>query len=490
MTGGADVAYVIRVAGVALGLLMAAAAVGLTGTAGAAHAVERPPTRADIAAEALRKDSVHISPHIDPSALGPKDIERIRAAARKVEAGGTPVYVSVSPVWDGDGSGEFGVAYLALLHDRLGKDGVYLHVAEDGDARLREYGALASGGRDSDIESKVQDWSDDESASLADIAVVALDGLRTGQVPRNRNQIAEERAHRGPEYRAEKAALWVGSAGAAAVAALMLLHRFTDVPLWPRRRRTPQPLPDVDWSSAPALPDHSYDTLYDLAKRRTDALRDAVVTAESAGLKMVASLADKAWDLADDLVISSLPPTLEPDPEIVAEKGLAFWEERLALVQGIDLPDLLAAIEVSRTGMLALAAQRDGVPLTVEPPCYHNPLHERGIARTPWTRDDGEVTEIAVCPACAEHGPDPLLVATEEGMVPYYGAEHTNAMWSVTGYGATSPDWPPEDLIEFLGRWAEEFDDDEPDVEPDDARDQGTAPTAAPGTDHQGEARS
>ncbi|MFF3321217.1 hypothetical protein [Streptomyces sp. NPDC002889] len=478
-------AYAIRVAGVALGLLMAAGVAGLAGTAGVAHAAEPAPTRADIAADALREDPVHISPHLDPGAMGPKDIERIRAAAQKLKAAGTSVYVSVSPVWEGDGSGEFGIAYLALLHDRLGKDGVYVHVSEDGRARLRQYGVKPPGASAASVENRVEDRAADESASLADVAVLALDGLRTGQVPRSKAAVIDDVAYRGPEYRAAQAALWAGSAGAVGVGVLTLLHRFTDVPLWPRRRRTPQrqpqPLPDVDWSSAPDVPDHSYDTLYDLAKRRTDALRDAVVTAEAAGLKMAGSVADDAWDLADDLVICALPPVHEPDPEVVAEHGLAWWEERLSLVQGADLPDLVAAIEVSRIGMRALAAQRDGVPLTAEPPCYHNPLHERGTARTPWTRGDGEVTDIAVCPACAEHGPDPLLVATEAGMRPYHESDETNPMWSVTGYGATSPDWSPEDVIDFLGRWADEFADEEPDEEPEDRT--GTDRVAGPGTD-------
>ncbi|MEV6399702.1 hypothetical protein AB0M39_33795 [Streptomyces sp. NPDC051907] len=192
----------------------AAAAVLLAVGGGAAHAAEPPPTRADIAAEALREDPVYISPHLDPHAVGPGDVQRIRAAAQQLKAAGYPVYIAVSPVWEGDGSGDFGVAYLALLHDRLREDGAYVHVDQSGRARLRTYG-VKTPGDPTVVENGLSGWRDDEDASLADIAVVALNGLRTGTVPGGRGAVNDDMAYRGPEHRAEKAALVVGSAGAA-----------------------------------------------------------------------------------------------------------------------------------------------------------------------------------------------------------------------------------------------------------------------------------
>jgi hypothetical protein len=429
-------------AALALGLV---AAVGLVlGLGGTAQAADPPPARADIAAEALRQDPVYISPHLDPGAVGPRDAERIEAAAQELKAVGIPVYVSVSPVWEGDGTGEFGVAYLALLHDRLGKDGAYVHVDPDRRVRIRAYGVRPPGGALS-VENRLLSWTTDDNASLADIAVVALNGLRTGEVPHGQGDMGDDMAYRVPEHRAEKATLAVGLAGAVAVALLGLLHRFTDLPLWPGRRRSPaDDAPEVDWHSAPDLPDHAYGTLYELALRRRNALNAALNTASPAGLPFEGSLADTAADLADDLLICCIPP----DVGTGNEQGREF-------VEAIDLPDIVASIEISRIGIRALAAMRDGVPFQLQPPCFYNPLHERGEERTPHPGEETDPVDVAVCPACAAHGPDPLLVWSEDGMEPYYASDYANPVWRTTGYGAAVLDRDAEVLLRVLGTWVD-----------------------------------
>lgn len=422
----------------------------------AAATADLPPTRADIAADALRKDPVHLSPHLEPGAVGPQDIARIRTAARELKAAGIPVYVSVSPVWVGDGSGRFGVAYLALLHDRLRENGAYVHVDQTGRTRIRAYGIEPKGDAES-VENRMRGWSNDENASLGDIAVVALNGLRTGEVPRGQGEINDDMAYREPEYRAEKAELVVGIVGAVLVALLGLLHRFTDLPLWPRRGRAPaDDVPDVDWRSAPELPDHAYGTLFDLAVRRGDALNAALWAASSAGLPVDSSLAETAADLADDLVICSIPPDFETEQP-----------EGRRVVETIDLPDIVASIEISRIGILALAAMRDGVPLVLHPPCFYNPLHERGAEHIPYPGEDDDPADVSICPACAAHGPDPLLVWDDDGMVPYYESGYTNTVWQATGYGAATLDWDAELLLHVLGTWADEDDDTDADADAD-----------------------
>jgi hypothetical protein len=411
----------------------------------AAVAADSPPTRADIAADALRKDPVHLSPHLQPGAVGPQDAARIRTVARELKAAGIPVYVSVSPVWEGDGSGKFGVAYLALLHDRLRKDGAYVHVDQSGRTRIRAYGVAPKGDAES-VEYRMRGWSNDENASLGDITVVALNGLRTGEVPRGQGSINDDMSYREPEYRAETAALVVGIVGAVAVALLGLLHRFTDLPLWPRRGRVPaDDVPDVDWRSAPELPDHAYGTLFNLAVRRRNALNAALRSASSAGLPVDGSLAETAADLADDLVICSIPPDFETE-----------HPEGRRVVEAMDLPDVVASIEISRIGIRALAAMRDGVPFALQPPCFHNPLHERGAERVPYPGEEDDPADVTICPACAAHRPDPLLVWDDDGMVPYYESGYTNAVWQATGYGAATLDWDAELLLHVLGTWADE----------------------------------
>ncbi|MET7619844.1 hypothetical protein [Streptomyces sp. NPDC005408] len=432
-------------------ILVGVLAGGTASRAAAAQAAtEPPPTRADIAADALRKDPVYLSPHLDEGAIGPRDSERIRTAARELKAAGIPVYVSVSPVWEGDGSGKYGIAYLALLHDRLRKDGAYVHVDQSGRARLRAYGVSPAGDVTS-VENRLRGWSDDGTVSLGDITVAALNGLRTGQVPGGHGYTTgDDMAYRAPEYRAEKAALAVGSAGAVVVALLGLLHRFTDLPLWPRRRRSVAETPAVDWRSAPELPDLTYRTLYELAERRRDALGAALMTARAAGLAVEGSIAAVAWDLADDLVICCIPGDFETEDA-----------EGLEVVEAIDLPDVVAAIEISRMGMRALAALRDGVPFDLQPPCFHNPLHERGTVRR---------ADVTLCADCAEHGPDPLLVRSGDRTAPYYESDDVNAVWKTTGYGAATPDWDAERLLAVFATWVDsDSDSDSESDEEDDA---------------------
>ncbi len=444
---------------------VSAAAAVVLATAGTAVAADGdpPPTRADIAADALRENPVHVSPHLDPKAVVPQDAERIRAAVARLKAAGIPVYVSVSPVWDGDGSGRFGIAYLALLHDRLRTNGAYIHVDESGRTRIRAYGVRPAGDP-ATVEDRLRGREDDRNASLADLAVLAVDGLRTGTVPGGRTETSDPgMADGGPEYRAEKAALVVGAVGAVLVAVLGLLHRFTELPLWPRRRRRTV-VPEVDWSSAPALPDRSYATLYDLAERRRDALTAAINTAAVAGLPLDGSAAAIAEDLADDLLICCIAP--DDQAADSAQAGSAEDAEGREIAEGVDLPDLVATIEISRLGMLALAALRDGVPFAYEPPCFHDPLHERGSERDPHP-GEGEPAQVAVCPACAADDPEPLLVWSDEGPEPYWVSEYTNPVWRATGYGAATPDLEVEQVLECFAAWVDDIDDIDDEALPD-----------------------
>ncbi|MFI1396318.1 hypothetical protein [Streptomyces sp. NPDC020681] len=433
--------FVMRVVSAAAALVLAAASAA--NAAGSAAGDDPAPTRADIAADALRQEPVYISPHLDPGAVGPQDMKRLHQSADRLKAAGIPVFVSVSPVWDGDGSGEFGVAYLALLHDRLRKDGAYVHVDANGRTQIRAYGVRPAGSAET-VSNRLRGWADDPETSLADLAVLAVDGLRTGQVPTAPSTTGDDMAYIAPQYRAEKAALVVGTVGAVAVAVLGLLHRFTDLPLWPRRRRQAPADPAVDWRSAPELPDPTYETLYELADRRLEALTLALATASSARLPVAGSVAAIAQDLADDLVICCLPAGFETEDE-----------EGRAVLEAIDLPDIVAAIELGRIGMLALAALRDGVPYEHQPPCFYHPLHERGAEVVPYPGRDGEV-DVMICPSCAERGPEPLLTRFGGEMVPYYESDDVNPVWRQTGYGAANTPWDAGRLLAVFATWVDE----------------------------------
>ncbi|MCD0447997.1 hypothetical protein LO762_02120 [Actinocorallia sp. API 0066] len=102
----------------------------------ASAAPPEPKSRADLVAEALAKDPVQITDHA-PRAVEPDAKARIVSA---LEPLGVPYYVVVVP------SGLFFEGHqrprelVPILHDRLGKDGVYLVTDTSGSGEARHYG--------------------------------------------------------------------------------------------------------------------------------------------------------------------------------------------------------------------------------------------------------------------------------------------------------------------------------------------------------------
>ncbi|WP_093609245.1 hypothetical protein [Streptomyces indicus] len=242
-----------------------------------------------------------------------------------------------------------------------------------------------------------------------------------------------------------RAAMILAGVTAVVVLTLALLHRFTDLPLWPRRRR-PAERPVVDWSSAPDLPAYDYAVLYELAARRRDALGRAVRCAREAGLPLPEDGLDTAFERR----------TGQP------------YDRRAE--EGVDLADVAAVLEVTRIGMRSLACLTQGSTLVLDPPCYFNPLHERGTERIPYPPDafsapdpeghDGDQGEdeedhgVAACAACAAGPAEPLLVWTREGTFPYYRMESgTKAVYQTSGYGAAVPEWDADDLLTAFVEW-------------------------------------
>ncbi|MFI6943066.1 hypothetical protein ACIBI4_27700 [Streptomyces sp. NPDC050418] len=257
---------------------------------------------------------------------------------------------------------------------------------------------------------------------------------------------------------------------------LSVLYRFTDVPLLPRRRAPERPA--VDWRSAPGLPAYSYAALYGLAVRRRDALARAVRSAREAGL-LVPDGADLTFErklaeggpregqyawLAATAAQELLDECLAPDVEPTAE-DLAEFEERTGgpydrrAEEGIGLTDVVAVLEITRIGMRALACLTEGRALVLDPPCYFHPLHERGTARVPYPPDafrDGAAgpEQVAACDACASGPPEPLLVWTEDGSVPYYRTTfETKTVLQISGYGAAAPEWDAGELLGAFVDW-------------------------------------
>ena len=106
--------------------------------AGPAAALERsePPSRADHIAAELRRDPVYVTDHT-PRVLPPDAAEQIRASVARL---GVPVYVAVTPT-SGVGLEDPTESLIALLRDRLRKDGIYLVVPPStSSGEVRQFG--------------------------------------------------------------------------------------------------------------------------------------------------------------------------------------------------------------------------------------------------------------------------------------------------------------------------------------------------------------
>jgi hypothetical protein len=84
-------------------------------------------TRAEYIAGRLARDPVFISDQV-PREIGPEDAARIRAAVGRMPV---PTFLTVAPHVDGDPD-RSEERLIALLHDRLGRDGVYVVTDETG----------------------------------------------------------------------------------------------------------------------------------------------------------------------------------------------------------------------------------------------------------------------------------------------------------------------------------------------------------------------
>ncbi|MCZ9353419.1 hypothetical protein NGM36_27255 [Streptomyces mutabilis] len=115
-------------------LLTAATLVAAPARAADAPAASRPPTQAAHLADRLRENPVHITDQL------PRTVPRSMAPdfARLAERTGVPTYVLVLP-----GQGGSGEDLLGAVHDRLGRDGLFVLLDESGVRKAAAYGVRA-----------------------------------------------------------------------------------------------------------------------------------------------------------------------------------------------------------------------------------------------------------------------------------------------------------------------------------------------------------
>ncbi|MGW6531864.1 hypothetical protein [Streptomyces venezuelae] len=229
-----------------------------------------------------------------------------------------------------------------------------------------------------------------------------------------------------------EAGLVLGLSSALSVA---LLRRFTHLPLGRRRPYTfALPLPAPDWSAPPPDPGGDPEALRPYAERQAALLSDASALGDT--LRRTCTLAPQ---LRAELASFAVTASIQASNSVIAPAGEGPRSPDPAYDAAHAVGELVAAVEFSRIGMRALEALVSERPLRPDPPCYFNPLHDRGHARValPGAPDGPE--EVAACHGCAK-GPEPLLVPSEGGPVPYYDSDAVDARWRLLGYGAVVPD--------------------------------------------------
>ncbi|MEU7579411.1 hypothetical protein AB0B50_17605 [Streptomyces sp. NPDC041068] len=227
--------------------------------------------------------------------------------------------------------------------------------------------------------------------------------------------------------------------GLAAGLSVALLRRFTGLPMGRRRPYTfALPLPAPDWRAPLPDPGGDPEALRPQAEERAALLSDASALGDT--LRHTCSLPPQ---LRTELASFAVTASIQASNSVIHSALSAADEGPRSPDPAYDtayaLGELVAGIEFSRIGMCALEALVTERPLRPDPPCYFNPLHERGHARVaPPVAVDG-ADEVAACHGCAKE-PAPLLVPSAAGPVPYYESDAVDARWRLLGYGAVVPD--------------------------------------------------
>ncbi|WP_055701471.1 MULTISPECIES: hypothetical protein [Streptomyces] len=227
--------------------------------------------------------------------------------------------------------------------------------------------------------------------------------------------------------------------GLAASLSVALLRRFTGLPLGRSRPYTfalPRPAPD--WRAPLPDPRGDPEALRPHAVERAGLLGDASALGDT--LRHTCTLSPRLrGELNTFAVTASIQASNSVIHSALAPADAGPRSPDPAYDAAYALGELVAGVEFGRIGMRALEALVTESPLRPDPPCYFNPLHERGHARVaPPVAVEG-IEEVAACHRCAAD-PAPLLVPSAAGPVPYYESDAVDTRWRLLGYGAVVPD--------------------------------------------------
>ncbi|MEU5988865.1 hypothetical protein ABZ806_07805 [Spirillospora sp. NPDC047418] len=379
--------------------------------------------RLERVAAALAEDPLFVDPDMS-TALDEPGRARVRAAMDSTaRAIGTPVYVVIIPNKSGSESDGRDNVFLHWLHDRLGRDGLYLMASS---SAWFEDEAFNVPRRLTYIDDEgIQQPADSERrfADLADRLVAWLGLARTA--PSASPRIPELYSSPDPfgaEHRLRpvepetKAPFLTGLLLAGPFAGATLYGLGLGAAAYRRRRRSPRPAAVSaaveTHSGAPTEPTVKW--LRRTGRRELDRLRELLPdAAENPGRAYAVSAYDVAQILYDDA---------GEDP------GRAL--------------DLTGAIVLARLGRAALA----GKTAHPAPPCFVNPLHGPSAQQRKMQLGGTRARRRPVCSSCAGRKAPVLKVPGPDGPLPHYAVP---GVWKDTGFGADGDPIPR--IQEYLG---------------------------------------
>ncbi|WP_018656591.1 hypothetical protein [Actinomadura flavalba] len=403
------------------------------------------PSPGERLAAALRRSPVHVDPSL-AAALPAADRARLLA---KMRAAPVPVYVVVVPLITG-GTWSDAREMLEVVHDRLGRDGVYVTAGGDlNRLTARQWGGGADpygdGGRHA---RKAANAIGLDPALRKAPPGTLLDRFLdliiagTGEQEYKRQSADLERRVRSrsaspiPGARGDDSA-WpvVGGAAGLAVAGVagLLLWRH-------RRMRVARPA-----GSALLLPRTVFTTAGHASQEelRAQASREVVAFGE-------------ALDAAD------VPGTAERPRELLTLALDAYQAAGTTLDAARGMPDLAGVLVLVDLGRDALASATSvaagGPEIPLEPLCFFNPLHGDATVRVDWRPlGSRERLNVRACADCARavkqrRTPDVLLDRTGPDPIPYFESDPAHSIWAATGYGQFATDLVPRILRGDLHR--------------------------------------
>ncbi|WP_019633728.1 hypothetical protein [Actinomadura atramentaria] len=405
------------------------------------------PSPGEKIAAALRRTPVYVDASL-ASALPAADRRRLVAAMAKAPV---PVFAVIVPIVAG-GTWSDGDQLLTVVHDRLGRDGVYVGFGKTSDTIVaREWRGGRSEKYGSPHSALEAAWAvnfdrkmDDASlyTRLTRFTDLIVSGKGKAEYDRLSDEIearAKEREKRtggapGGGGRGGSNGALLGTVGGAAGVAVAAVAAAL---VWRRRRTAAAARRPGDGLLLPRA------VFANAGKATEDELR-----AQAAREVVAFGEALDAADVATD----------DDRPRALVGRALdAYQAAGKALDAAAGVPDLagvLVLVDQGRDALASAAALGAGrAELPPSPLCFFHPLHGDGSERVDWrplgTR---RRLRVACCPACAKavrerRSPDWLLDDRDGRPVPYFEVPGERSVWAETGYGQFR-----EDLVERVLR--------------------------------------